>query len=83
MEFTTDLKGVDIKIKSDAELSSELIALYESYINDEYDDEIRSNAYTLYTTYFNGADTIFNKSISAAIWGAFNILEKKLNKIGH
>jgi predicted transcriptional regulator len=69
-----------MEVKSDVELKPELIALYESYINNEYNDEIRSKAYTLYTKYFNGADAIFSKSISAAIWGAFNIFEEKLDK---
>jgi predicted transcriptional regulator len=80
MEFTADSKRAEIKVKTDAQLKPELIALYELYIENPENPEVYNKSFEIYQDYSGGADTIFSKSISTAIWGAFYVLKKKLTK---
>ena len=64
---------------SGEQIKGDLIGIYSGYLEDREDKEIRTKAYDIYTKYFNGADTLFSKNVSAGIWGSFDLSEGKLS----
>lgn len=63
---------------SEKQIVCELVGIYENYLSDREDKENRENAYDVYTRYFNGADILFSKNVSFAIWKSFNLYEGSL-----
>lgn len=65
---------------SEEQIRHELINIYEDYLSNKEDKKNREKAYSIYTKYFNGADTLFKENVCIAIWESFNLYEGKLKK---
>ncbi|MCK5150103.1 hypothetical protein KAJ87_04220 [Candidatus Pacearchaeota archaeon] len=65
---------------SNNQMKKDLTKIYLEYLDNPDNKDNRKKAHEFYVKYFNGANTLFNESISKAIWGSFNLSEGKLLK---
>jgi len=65
---------------SEEQIRHELIDIYENYLSNREDKQNREKAYSIYTKYFNGANTLFKENVASVIWKSFNLYEGKLEE---
>jgi len=61
-------------------LKNELIEIYQRYLQDSVSITCRNKSYEIYSKYSTGANILFSKEVSDAIWSSFDLSEGKLTR---
>jgi len=67
-------------MNTDKQIKDILVKVYSEYLKNPGNLENRQKASEIYLRYFNGANAIFKKEVSSAIWNSFNLSEGKISK---
>ena len=65
---------------SNNQMKDSLIRIYSKYIEDDEDNQNKRESYKIYLEYSTGANAVFSKAVSGAVWSSFELSEGKLSK---
>jgi len=64
---------------SNEQMKDDLIRVYSKYLENQRDEKNKKDSYRMYLEYSTGANAVFDKNVSSAVWSSFELSEGKLS----